>query len=67
MHQSLVWLGRLAGTLGLLLSAFAVASRVTGAHLVGDFEVVTLLRAGVAAMVAACLAYLASMADPAGR
>lgn len=67
MHQLLVWLGRFAGVIGVLLVGVSVLVRLSGGYHVGDFETVTLLQAGVAAMVAACLAYVASMADPAGR
>jgi hypothetical protein len=67
MHRLLIGLGRLAGAVGILLLAVSVLVRASGGYSVGDFEAVTLLRAGVAAMVAACLAYVVSMADPAGR
>jgi hypothetical protein len=63
MQLGLLWAGRLLGITGVALTAVAVATRLGGAFHLGRFEAVTLLNAGVAAMVAACLAYLVSIAE----
>jgi hypothetical protein len=57
MSSLLMWCGRLAGVL------VAAGARLTGQWRVGDLSVGTLLMGGVAAMVAATLAYVASMAE----
>jgi hypothetical protein len=67
MQLLLVWVGRLAGAAGVLISAVAVLARLSGSFQVGDFQALTLLQAGAAAMVMGALAYIASMADPASR
>jgi len=60
----LVWIGRLSGAAGVLVSAVAVLTRMSGAFHLGGFEAATLLQGGIAAMVVGCLAYVASLADP---
>lgn len=69
MHVFLLWIGRLAGTAGVLLTAVAVLLRLTGSYQLGSFQVLTLLQAGTTAMVMACLGYIASSAErqPASR
>ena len=69
MHVFLLWIGRLAGTGGVLLTAVAVLLRLSGTYQLGSFHVLTLLQAGTTAMVMACLGYLASSAErqPASR
>ena len=67
MALLLVWVGRLAGSLGALVTGLAVLARATGSFHLGSFEAMTLLQAGVAAMVLGCLAYLAAMVEPGGR
>jgi hypothetical protein len=63
MHVFLLWVGRLAGTVGVLITAVAVLTRFAGSYQLGSFQVVTLLQAGTAAMVLACLGYVASSAE----
>ncbi len=63
MQVGLLWAGRLLGITGVALTAAAVATRLGGTFHLGRFEAVTVLNAGVAAMVGACLAYLVSMAE----
>jgi hypothetical protein len=67
MQLMLVWVGRLAGALGVLVSLVAVLARASGSFQVGSFQALTLLEAGTSAMVLGGLAYVASMADPASR
>jgi phytoene/squalene synthetase len=63
VHALMMWCGRLAGAIGVLMTAVAVATRLGGAYQLGDYQAITLLQAGVAAMVLGCLAYVAAMAE----
>lgn len=63
MHGMLMWIGRLAGLLGVALSAVAVTARVAGIYQLGSFQALTLLEAGTAAMVMGGLAYVAALAE----
>ena len=55
MESLLLWMGRVAGIVGLILSGWATFSRVTGAYYAGGFQVGTILLGGITAMLAACL------------
>jgi hypothetical protein len=59
MDKGLLSIGRLAGVIGVLIVALAAGRRITGHYALGGFEVGTLLVAGLAAMVLACLCFLA--------
>jgi multisubunit Na+/H+ antiporter MnhG subunit len=59
----LIWVGRIAGLLGLLLGTTAVAARLMGLWRIGDLQVGTLLLASVASMALGALAYSASVAE----
>jgi hypothetical protein len=61
--QILLWIGRLSGAVGVLLTVASVAARLTGRYQLGTFQSLTLLDAGTAGMVMACLAYIAAMAE----
>jgi hypothetical protein len=63
METLLRWIGRIAGCLGVLLCVIAIASRLARTWHLGGFPVGTLLLGGMAAMLVACLAYLASIAE----
>jgi hypothetical protein len=63
MFKLLVWVGRVAGLAGVILAAIAVVARLSGWWHIGSLSVGTLLMAGVAAMVAATLAYTASLVE----
>jgi hypothetical protein len=63
MNGLLIWLARMAGTAGVLVILVAVAGRLAGAFWVGGFQVGTLLQAGMAAMLIACLSYLAVLVE----
>jgi hypothetical protein len=67
MRDLLLWIGRLGGIVGVLMSAVAVFARYRGTYNVAGFQVGTLLLAGIATMVVGCLAYLAFMAERAGK
>ena len=58
MNVLLLWLGRAAGLTGLLLCFVAGTLRVSGQYWIGGFQAITLLQAGVAAMVAGCFLLL---------
>ena len=58
MERGLLWIGRLAGVLGVAIVLVAVGSRLSGLYLVGRFQVGTLLQAGIAVTVIGCVAYL---------
>ena len=67
MESLLLWIGRLGGIAGVLLSAVAVLVRLRGVYSVAGFQVGTLLLAGMAAMLAGCLGYLAAIAERSRR
>lgn len=55
MEKLLVWTGRLAGLVGVLICAVAVVARFKGAFWLGGLQVGTLLQGGMAAMLLGCL------------
>lgn len=59
MENLLIWLGRGAGIVGTLVCVVAVLARLGGHYRLGGFEALTLLQAGMAGMVFACLCFLA--------
>jgi hypothetical protein len=61
------WIARLAGLAGVAAIVVAVLARVAGAYWLGGFQVGTLLQAGMAATLLACLAYLVALAEGVGR
>ena len=63
MQALLLWIGRLAGVIGVIGCASASFARLGGTWSIGSFQVGTLLQAGTAAMVLGCLAYCASLAE----
>jgi hypothetical protein len=58
VDNALLWLGRVAGVVGVLLCAVAVVTRVTGNFWLGGYQAGTLLLAGSATMIAGCLCLL---------
>jgi hypothetical protein len=58
MQGVLLWIGRLTGILGVLLLIAATVRRGSGSFYLGGFQIGTVLQAGVAMMVLACLVYL---------
>ncbi|TMH28209.1 MAG: hypothetical protein E6H66_22155 [Betaproteobacteria bacterium] len=67
MENLLLWIGRLAGVLGILVCAVAFGARLTGMWNLGGFQVGALLQSGMAAMILACLAYSADVAERARK
>jgi hypothetical protein len=63
MENLLLWIGRLGGIVGFAITVIAVAVRLKGTYMLGGFQIGTLLQAGIAAMVAGCLAYAAALAE----
>jgi len=63
MDNLLLWVARLGGLAGALLSAAAMGARLLGVWTLGSVAVGTLLQAGVAGMVLACLSYLALLVE----
>jgi hypothetical protein len=63
MFSLLIWIGRVAGLVGLASTVCAVLMRATGAWYLGGLSLGTLLNAGVAAMVLGTWAYAASLAE----
>jgi hypothetical protein len=59
----LLWIGRIAGAVGLLLCVIAVLARIRGMYGLAGFQVGTVLLAGMAAMLVGCLGYLAAIAE----
>lgn len=58
METLLLWAGRLAGLAGVAITLIAIGARLTGAFWIAGFQAGTLLQAGMAAMILACLAHL---------
>lgn len=56
--NSLLWLGRIAGTGGALLCILGVIFRLRGEYYVSGVQVGTLLQAGIAALVFGCFCLL---------
>jgi len=58
MEILLLWVGRLAGLAGALLCGWAALTRLSGSFFAGGFQIGTLLLAGMAAMLVACVCFL---------
>ena len=67
MESLLLWIGRIVGIAGLILSGWAAFSRVTGAYHAGGFQVGTLLLGGMAAVLAACFFLLLALTQRSRR
>jgi hypothetical protein len=63
MENLLLWVGRLAGLIGVVLCAGAFIGRLTGTWNLGGFQIGTVLQAGIAGMLLGCLAYCANLAE----
>jgi hypothetical protein len=63
MEALLVWVGRLGGIAGVLLSAAAALLRFRGIYSFAGLQIGTLLLAGIAAMLIGCLGYLAAIVE----
>ena len=63
MRDLLLWLGRLGGLGGAALFLLSVVGRMMGSYWLGSFQIGTFLLAGTAAMVFACLCFLAYLVE----
>jgi hypothetical protein len=63
MDSVLLWVGRLSGIVGFLLSAVAVLLRSRSIYTFAGLQTGTLLQAGMAAMLLGCLGYLAYLVE----
>lgn len=63
MNNLLLWVARLAGSAGALLTVTSMVARLGGTWHLGGMSVGTLLLAGVAGMVLGCLGYLAVLVE----
>ena len=63
MINLLLWIGRIAGLLGLAAAGVAVAVRASGAFHLAGLQAGTLLQAGIAALACGAWAYAASLAE----
>jgi hypothetical protein len=63
MNDILLWAGRLAGVIGIVVCALALFVRISGSYTLAGFEVGTLFLGGTAAMVAGCFCLLLRMDD----
>ena len=63
MKMALLWIGRLAGLLGVLLVTASVLRRASGAFFLGGLQIGTVLQGGIAATVLGCLAYLIALVE----
>jgi len=67
MDKHLLWLARVSALLGIALCAAAVITRLLGSYAMGPFQVGTVLLAGMAATIVACLAYLIVLVEARAR
>ena len=58
MESILLWIGRIAGIAGLLLSGWAAIARLQGAYFAGGFQIGTLLLVGMTGLITACFCLL---------
>lgn len=63
MPVLLRWLARVAGLVGIAAIVVAVLGRIVGLYWLGSFQVGTVLQGGMAAVLLACLAYLALLVE----
>lgn len=63
MNTVLMWIGRLAGLVGLAAVLCAVVLRATGHWHLGSLQIGTLLNGGIAALALGAWAYAAFIAE----
>ena len=61
MESILLWIGRIAGIVGLAVSAWAAIARLQGAYFAGGFQIGTLLLGGMTGMIIACFCLLLAL------
>ena len=63
MQTLLMWIARLAGLFGITKIAIAFGARLAGAYWLAGLQTGTILQAGMAAALVACLGYLAILVE----
>jgi hypothetical protein len=63
MIDVLLWVGRLAGVLGVIVCAAAFVARAANVWHLGPFQVSAVLQAGLTFMVLGALSYAAHIAE----
>jgi len=63
MRALLTWISRFAGIIGVVVIAVAVAGRLAGAYWLQGFQLGTVLQAGMASTLVACLGYVAALVE----
>jgi hypothetical protein len=63
MQVLMIWTARIAALGGVALIAVAVIARLSGVYSVGGFYSGTILQAGMAAVLLACLGYLIALVE----
>lgn len=63
MQALLIWIARVAGIAGVAVMVVAAAVRLGGTYWLGGFQVGTILQAGMAATLVACLGYVAALVE----
>ena len=63
MQAVLIWIARLAGIAGVLVMLLAVLARLGGDYWLAGFQVGTILQAGMAITLVACLGYVAALVE----
>jgi len=58
MESLFLWIGRIAGLGGLILSGWAAAARLKGAYFAGGFQIGTLLLVGMTGVMVGCFCLL---------
>ncbi len=61
MANLLLWLGRVAGVVGITVCVVAAGARLSGQYILAGFELGTLFQAGTSAMIAGCFCLLSVM------
>jgi hypothetical protein len=63
MKSWLIWAARIAGLMGVAAIALAFAARLGGSYWLAGVQVGSVLQAGMAVALVACLAYLAALVE----
>ena len=67
MEILLLWAGRIAGIVGLAITAWAAYLRLTGAYFAGGLQVGTILMAGMTGLLVACFCLLLLLTERSRR
>jgi hypothetical protein len=67
MESLLLWIGRIAGIVGVVVCAAAAVARASAIWGIAGVPVGTVFQAGMAAMILACLAYVSLLTEGARK